>query len=118
MLTWKQKQCILKLFPRKQKRFRFGLQPGESIHKGVSKMFSGFQQHLQHLRQHLQHTQYYEIQQEQCVRCGSCMRACQHKAIRKDQEGRYRISKSFCHACGACQRVCPRQTIQYHSKQA
>ena len=43
-----------------------------------------------------------------CIRCGKCMRTCEHGAITQNPKtGVYMINKQLCVSCGKCVEACP-----------
>ncbi|MBD3306462.1 4Fe-4S dicluster domain-containing protein, partial [candidate division KSB3 bacterium] len=46
----------------------------------------------------------FEIDQEQCTKCGACFRACPVNAI--SQNGTFRIQQETCIQCGECRAAC------------
>ena len=55
-----------------------------------------------------------QIDQEQCMRCERCYRACKAKAIYFEHSIR-RVDYTKCKACLNCVQVCPRNAIQVTS---
>lgn len=55
-----------------------------------------------------------QINQELCVRCERCLRACKAKAIYFDNSIRL-IDYSKCKACLTCVQVCPRNAVEVTS---
>jgi len=55
-----------------------------------------------------------QINQEQCLRCERCLRACQSKAIYFENSIR-RVNYAKCKACLNCVQVCPRNAIEVTS---
>jgi electron transport complex protein RnfB len=55
-----------------------------------------------------------QINQEQCMRCERCYRACKAKAIYFEHSIR-RVDYTKCRACLNCVQVCPRNAIQVTS---
>jgi len=55
-----------------------------------------------------------QIDQEQCVRCERCMRACKAKAI-YFEHGIRKVDYVKCKACLNCVQVCPRNAIEVTS---
>jgi NADH-quinone oxidoreductase subunit F len=54
----------------------------------------------------------YAIDEEKCVSCGICAKACTVNAIRGEQKGRpYFIDRQKCLKCGACLARCPKEAI-------
>ena len=51
-----------------------------------------------------------EIQQDTCIKCGSCHYHCQFHAIEK-QDGAYSVNPFACEGCGVCAYVCPANAI-------
>lgn len=59
----------------------------------------------------------YTIDEEKCISCGICAKACMVDAIRGEQKGRpYFIDRQKCLKCGACIARCPKDAI-YTGKQ-
>ena len=55
-----------------------------------------------------------QIDQNQCIRCERCLRACQAKAI-YFKEGIRLIDYAKCKACLNCVQVCPRNAVEVTS---
>jgi pyruvate formate lyase activating enzyme len=53
-----------------------------------------------------------------CIGCGSCLEACQGKAVRPDKAGGFTTERSFCHTCGRCVEVCPAVARALHGRLA
>lgn len=54
----------------------------------------------------------YTIDEEKCISCGICAKACMVDAIRGEQKGRpYFIDRQKCLKCGACVARCPKEAI-------
>lgn len=51
------------------------------------------------------------INNDVCVRCGSCHYHCQFHAVQK-KDGAYRIDPFACEGCGVCGYVCPANAIE------
>ena len=47
------------------------------------------------------------INQDKCIRCGECAKACTYKAIHRESDGRFTISSVMCEGCLTCTLVCP-----------
>lgn len=47
-----------------------------------------------------------EIDENACVRCGTCQRLCRFHAVTKTADGRYRIEPAACEGCALCQFAC------------
>ncbi|MFZ5595611.1 MAG: NADH-quinone oxidoreductase subunit NuoF [Bacillota bacterium] len=57
----------------------------------------------------------YTVDEEKCVACGLCARACVAEAITGEKKGRpYFIDRQKCLKCGACQAKCPKGAIYVH----
>lgn len=54
------------------------------------------------------------IDDEKCVKCGICMKACSQKAIFKQNE-RYKVKASKCVLCMCCIEACSYQAISFRS---
>lgn len=53
----------------------------------------------------------FEIDQEKCVKCGTCVNQYACPAIRYEDD-KYFIDKELCSGCGACSQVCPVKAIK------
>lgn len=53
-----------------------------------------------------------KIDEETCIKCGKCMKACPAAAIAKEGK-QYSIIKNDCLVCRACAEVCPVDAIPY-----
>ena len=53
----------------------------------------------------------YEINQQLCRQCGSCVHACPCHAIVEGEDRRYRIDQETCDRCGTCQATCKLRAI-------
>lgn len=49
----------------------------------------------------------YQINQNKCIKCGTCVSSCPVGAISFDGEGNVKIDKNICISCGTCYAVCP-----------
>ena len=57
----------------------------------------------------------YTVDEEKCVSCGLCAKACVAEAISGEQKGRpYFIDRQKCLKCGACVAKCPKEAIYAH----
>ena len=57
-----------------------------------------------------------EIQIENCICCGLCMRSCPSQAIRVDRKaGTWTIERFDCVQCGSCVNVCPKKCLTMES---
>lgn len=53
-----------------------------------------------------------ELQVEDCIFCGLCMRSCPSQAIEVDRKtGTWRIQRFDCVQCGSCVSACPRKCL-------
>lgn len=63
----------------------------------------------------------FKIQEDACISCGICVRACPNKAIFLDTETvakkkrllRYVIDLKYCMFCGFCVEACPKKALGY-----
>ena len=53
----------------------------------------------------------YEIDQKLCRECGTCLRVCEHGAVRQVDGHRVVIDQGSCTACGACLEACKLRAI-------
>ncbi len=54
----------------------------------------------------------YTVDEEKCISCGLCAKACVAEAITGDKKGRpYFIDRQKCLKCGVCQAKCPKEAI-------
>jgi len=57
----------------------------------------------------------YAVDQDKCISCGLCARACVAEAIIGEKKGRpYFIDRQKCLKCGACEAKCPKAAIYAH----
>lgn len=66
-------------------------------------------------REEPQHTVFFGgekafLDQELCINCGACQKACRFDAIRFSEE-KYEIWEYACEGCGVCAYVCPAHAI-------
>lgn len=54
-----------------------------------------------------------EFKGELCIRCGSCVEACEQGAIALGEEGAFLAHPEDCDGCGECEDVCPQGGIQF-----
>ena len=47
-----------------------------------------------------------------CIRCGKCYKVCTFKAVVKTEEGPYEINNNRCDVCGSCILNCPKKSIK------
>lgn len=60
----------------------------------------------------------YVIEEENCIKCGKCVRACPADAIVWENKNDYPvIIQNECMQCGRCKEVCPSDAIHSHNKQ-
>ncbi len=52
------------------------------------------------------------INPDECIKCGSCERACPVNAITIDNDQKVVVDASKCIGCGKCQAVCPHSAIE------
>jgi NADP-reducing hydrogenase subunit HndC len=55
---------------------------------------------------------HYTVDEEKCIACGLCAKACAAQAITGAPKQPYRIDPEKCTRCAACVAKCPRQAIQ------
>ncbi|MDR1398694.1 MAG: DUF362 domain-containing protein [Treponema sp.] len=48
---------------------------------------------------------------ENCIHCGACIEACNHKANSFDKDGNYSVNFHNCTLCQHCKKVCPAEAI-------
>lgn len=53
--------------------------------------------------------------QAKCVRCGSCIKACQNGAI-KAEKGCVSIDRKLCSGCGSCVKACPAGAMFFYGE--
>lgn len=53
-----------------------------------------------------------EINQDECIGCGSCIQRCQYGAIALNKDGRAEIDQTVCFGCGQCRFVCEQNAIK------
>ena len=51
---------------------------------------------------------------DRCIKCGACVKACQHDALNLAVPGR--ISRDKCNLCGKCAEVCPTDALRLIGK--
>ena len=56
--------------------------------------------------------EYPHIDQEKCVLCGACVKACQFNALAKAGK-EIMVFEKLCHDCGACKLVCKTGALSY-----
>ncbi|HEX08407.1 MAG TPA: 4Fe-4S dicluster domain-containing protein, partial [Thermoplasmatales archaeon] len=56
--------------------------------------------------------QKYEIDQEKCTKCKTCVSRFGCVAFYIDKEGNVRIDQEQCNGCGVCVQVCPFNAIR------
>ena len=49
----------------------------------------------------------FKINQDKCIKCGTCVASCPVGAIAFDANGNVVIDKAKCIGCGTCYAVCP-----------
>jgi pyruvate formate lyase activating enzyme len=56
-----------------------------------------------------------EFYKSKCDRCGTCLKACELKAINPDLELKsgFKINKKLCNECGDCVKVCPTGALSF-----
>lgn len=54
----------------------------------------------------------YEIDQETCVGCGTCVEICMEDVIYPTENGKYAINHFGCLECGRCSMNCPNEAIR------
>ena len=56
----------------------------------------------------------YRIEEEGCIQCGQCVRACPGDAISwEDKKENPIINMKDCLVCGKCEKICPKDVIGY-----
>jgi len=55
------------------------------------------------------------IDEEKCIQCGECSKACRFNAIEKGERG-FRVIEEKCEGCGVCPLVCPVDAIKLHKR--
>lgn len=55
-----------------------------------------------------------EIDENQCIACGTCIENCPVKAIQYNQRGRAEIQKDKCVGCRLCNNICRAKAIKTH----
>lgn len=57
-----------------------------------------------------------QVQPEECIGCGKCLKPCPSEAIKLNKTTRLAIiNKEICHQCQDCRAVCPENAIHYQS---
>lgn len=56
-----------------------------------------------------------QFHKSRCIRCGTCLQVCEHKAINPDIEVKsgFKINRKLCNNCGYCVEVCPKQALHF-----
>jgi len=56
-----------------------------------------------------------EFFSSKCIRCGTCLKVCDRKAINPDLEVKsgFKFNKNLCNECGNCVKVCPAQALSF-----
>lgn len=56
-----------------------------------------------------------EFYKSKCIRCGTCLEACNQKAINPDLELKsgFKINRKLCNLCGDCVKGCPREALKF-----
>ncbi|WP_077368619.1 nucleotide-binding protein [Anaerosalibacter sp. Marseille-P3206] len=60
--------------------------------------------------------EYPVIDDEKCVACGECVKACQFNALAKVRDKIFLFEK-LCHSCGACEIACKYDAIKYDKRE-
>ena len=58
----------------------------------------------------------YEIDLENCIKCGICGRYCPTKAIHVERRKSFDINLDLCVGCKACENLCPKNVIKVHNE--
>jgi ferredoxin len=53
------------------------------------------------------------IDQEKCIRCGTCEKGCSFLAAKQQDDGHFEIDRGLCDECGDCVEHCPVNAVIY-----
>ncbi len=56
-------------------------------------------------------TQRPSLDQEICIRCGTCLLYCPVGSIHKNEGGEFYVCYDYCKGCGVCAHECPKKAI-------
>ena len=52
------------------------------------------------------------IDQQKCIKCGTCWMYCPDNAVKKNEKGEFEIDYDYCKGCGICANECPVKAIK------